>query len=208
MKTFTFFVLFLSCLLAIGFTPPEIGETVTVYPRIGPPVTGTLEELERAAVVVDGQRFEARELSRESWALLFEDYHRTQQVQQRRSAIEAQADYFSDNIKVGDVGRFRYSARVLQVLGDEDMIVETTARISQKRTRIATPVGMPRGGEHVQLSTERIAGPTVRIKGYPTRNIADGQDVKPDGTFVVTGTAAHETVLGARRTLLVLEPVN
>jgi hypothetical protein len=206
MKIFVICALFITVVISAGFTPPQIGETITVHPRIGVPVTGTLEELERSAVVIDGRRYEARDLSEESWALLFEEYYTLQQQRARRAHLESQSIVLGRNLQVGQLGRFGCRSatrtgqhackgchRVVQVLGADEMIVEIFIRtVSRGRT---------------QLTFERIMGDTVWIKGYSTRGLVDGGGLHPEGLFRVTGTDSYRTVLGSSRTLMTLEPI-
>ena len=178
-----------------AFTPPEVGQEITIVPKIGAPVTGTIDSLERAAVTIDGVRYEARELTEESWMLLFEEYH----IARRRRALDAAAKNFGSRIEVGQIGKFDPSPLIVQVLNDKEMLVEITVNMARRSHRI--------GPHSTQISYERIPGDTVWIRGFPTRGFVDGRRQEIEGIFRVTGTDSYTTVVGSSRTLYTLSPV-
>lgn len=117
------------------------------------------------------------------------------------------ATFLGSYLKVGDVGRFKYAGRVIQVLGPDEMIVELIADVQKRVSRIASPSGMYDGNTHERLTYTDIKGDTVWIKGYSTQGVADNQKIKPDVVFKVTGTDSYTTALGSRRTLHTISPV-
>lgn len=90
--------------------------------------------------------------------------------------------FFSGNLKVGDVGRFPYNAKIIQITGPKDMLVSIIPTDTSKRMQIW-------------------------ISGGKTEGLVDDQRIKLIGAYKIIGTKSYTTVGGARATVFLVKPL-
>ncbi len=66
--------------IASSFVPPQVGDRITIIRRIGGPYTGRVDALSSDSVIVDGKKYEARQLTDETCAQLFSDFFAAQKA--------------------------------------------------------------------------------------------------------------------------------
>lgn len=122
------------------------------------------------------------------------------------TALPAFPSFPNASLKTGMIGTFKYAFRINQVQGDTDMLGERFWSVPRRVTRSIN-------GRYEKGSVYTVVKPddhteTIWVSGYPTGGLADGQSVKLEGVFRVSGTKTYTTVMGASRTVLTATPMN
>lgn len=98
-------------------------------------------------------------------------------------------------MNVGDIGRLPYAAKVQQILGPKEMLVNTRWSVDRVRVENNRVVKFP-----------EIQTVLVLLRNVPTDTLSDGAGVVLPYAFEVTGNHTYTTALGASNTVMVLEP--
>lgn len=105
------------------------------------------------------------------------------------------------NLKVGGIGCLReikgaMKFSVAQVIDDKTMVIVPT------KTKFRVRPGDAAGQTFYKEDGQRFI-----IRGLPTEGLADDSKFSTAKVFEVTGTESHQTVIGAKATIFVLEPL-
>jgi hypothetical protein len=111
-------------------------------------------------------------------------------VRQQRLGQMVVPDLYTDQIKIGEVGQI---ANTIYPIGDphSHIILIHLDQILDDDNMLAT-----------------MGDQDIWIAGMSTAGLVDDQDIRISGIFYVSGTRTYDTVLGAQRTVLLMETVD
>lgn len=105
--------------------------------------------------------------------------------QEYRRRIES-IPYFSENLYVGKIGFIDGNIEIIQVIDENNFLGKMPIQSNTKND------------DDYKL---------VWFSGFSTKNFADGQKIRSYKIFKVTGTKKYPTILGASKTVFVLEKI-